>query len=105
MTAAMPTSYRPAPVPNPLAYKILIKGLTGGHSGMDIHLGRGNANLLMGRLLRQLESSACVLIHSMEGGNLRNAIPRECKATVVMGEAHATQLENEFSAYVVQLKK
>ncbi|KRO58505.1 MAG: aminoacyl-histidine dipeptidase [Cryomorphaceae bacterium BACL7 MAG-120910-bin2] len=105
VTAAMPTSYRPAPVPNPLAYKILIKGLTGGHSGMDIHLGRGNANLLMGRLLRQLESSACVLIHSMEGGNLRNAIPRECKATVVMGEAHATQLENEFSAYVVQLKK
>ena len=89
VTALGQAAYRPAPVEDPLAYTVTLKGLTGGHSGMDIHLGRGNANLLMVRLLRELEREACVLVHRVEGGNLRNAIPRECQATVVMGAAHA----------------
>ncbi|NDD46923.1 MAG: M20/M25/M40 family metallo-hydrolase, partial [Flavobacteriia bacterium] len=86
-------------------YSLQIKGLTGGHSGMDIHLGRGNANLLMARLLRDLEREACILLSTMAGGNLRNAIPRECQATVVMDASHAHVLEQAFGPLVASIQK
>ncbi|MDA7803320.1 aminoacyl-histidine dipeptidase [Crocinitomix sp.] len=54
-----------------------IKGLKGGHSGMDIHLGRGNANLWMNRILLNLNKAVDFRIIELEGGSLRNAIPRE----------------------------
>ena len=56
-------------------YKIEIKGLKGGHSGMDINSGRANANKLMGRFL--VEAVDNLMIHELNGGGLRNAIPRE----------------------------
>jgi len=62
--------------------KISISGLTGGHSGMDIHLGRGNANKLMNRLLYELANRCHARISSVDGGGLRNAIPRESVAVV-----------------------
>ncbi|MEZ6096181.1 MAG: aminoacyl-histidine dipeptidase [Pirellulaceae bacterium] len=62
--------------------QIEVSGLTGGHSGMDIHLGRGNANKLMNRLLWQLESKFNIHLHSIDGGSLRNAIPRESTAVL-----------------------
>lgn len=65
---------------------IHIKGLQGGHSGMDIHKGLGNANLLMGRLLLGAREAAPVLLASMQGGSLRNAIPREATARIVVPE-------------------
>lgn len=105
VTATSTLSYRPAPVGAPMGYRLQVKGLTGGHSGMDIHLGRGNANLIMARLLRDLEREACILLHSMAGGNLRNAIPRECQATVVMDASHASVLESAFAAMAAALKK
>jgi len=58
-----------------LAYEITIKGLNGGHSGMDIHKGLGNANKLMNRLLDRLGDA--VQLVALDGGSLRNAIPRE----------------------------
>jgi dipeptidase D len=65
-------------------YKISVKGLTGGHSGMDIYLGRGNANKLMNRLLHQAAEQAGLRIGSIDGGSLRNAIPRESVAMVAI---------------------
>ncbi|MCQ2115105.1 MAG: aminoacyl-histidine dipeptidase [Bacteroidales bacterium] len=63
-------------------YKFNIKGLRGGHSGMDISLYRGNSNILTARVLLPLLSKAGVKLISMEGGSLRNAIPRETTAYV-----------------------
>ena len=72
---------------NHVAYKIAIKGLTGGHSGMDIHLGRGNANKLMNRFLFELGQKMEVGIHQIDGGSLRNAIPRESFAVIAIAQA------------------
>ena len=64
------------------SFRIEVKGLTGGHSGVDIHLGRANANKLMNRFLTQLSSEVELAIQSIDGGGLRNAIPRESKAVI-----------------------
>jgi len=65
------------------AIQIKVKGLTGGHSGMDIHLYRGNANKILNRLLyKGLEKK--MQIAEIHGGGLRNAIPREAEAIVVL---------------------
>ena len=65
---------------NSTAYKITVKGLQGGHSGMDIIKGFGNANKMMNRILFALESQ--LQIAEIDGGSLRNAIPRESNAIV-----------------------
>lgn len=65
------------------AYKISITGLKGGHSGMDINLERGNANKLMNRLIAEGQSYG-IQIAEVNGGSLRNAIPRESFATVIV---------------------
>ncbi|KIC64721.1 aminoacyl-histidine dipeptidase [Chryseobacterium taiwanense] len=76
-----------------------IKGLQGGHSGMDIHKGFGNANIILGRLLyKGLEKENIQLI-SIDGGGLRNAIPREAVAIVSVRNAQ------EFILEVTELKK
>ena len=64
--------------------KIAIKGLLGGHSGMDIDKGRGNANKLLTRLLYQLSSHFEVQLISFDGGSLRNAIPREANCVIAI---------------------
>lgn len=61
-------------------YILKVKGLTGGHSGMDIILGRANANKLMNRLLSGASEQFGAAITSIDGGSLRNAIPRESVA-------------------------
>lgn len=71
------------PDEQPVIKKIVLKGLSGGHSGMDIHLGKGNANKLMNRVLFCLQAGMNIRIGSIDGGGLRNAIPRE--STVVAG--------------------
>ncbi|MBK7407038.1 MAG: aminoacyl-histidine dipeptidase [Saprospirales bacterium] len=83
--------------PGSAAYQIRIRGLKGGHSGLDIHLGRGNANKLMTRLLYQTTQSLGLRIASMDGGSLRNAIPRESVAVVVVPAAHQPAFEQEFN--------
>lgn len=57
--------------------KITVKGLQGGHSGMDIHKGFGNANVLLGRLLYTGLYTQNIQLISIDSGSLRNAIPRE----------------------------
>ncbi|PZF74642.1 aminoacyl-histidine dipeptidase [Taibaiella soli] len=68
------------------ALRIMVKGLTGGHSGGDIHLGRGNANKLMNRILFNLTKDFTIGISSIDGGSLRNAIPRESVAVVTIAD-------------------
>lgn len=66
------------------AYTIKISGLNGGHSGMDIHKGLGNANKIMNRLLFEGFENFGLRISEINGGGLRNAIPRESKANFVI---------------------
>ncbi len=75
------------------AFKISIKGLTGGHSGMDIYKGRANANKLMNRLLYEISRSTDLSIASIDGGSLRNAIPRESVAEIFVKESEIDNLK------------
>jgi dipeptidase D len=76
-------SYSPQSTPeNAIAYQISVKGLQGGHSGMEIHLDLANANKIMNRIL--IATNDCCSISSVLGGSLRNAIPRESNAQVVI---------------------
>ena len=65
------------------ALEITVKGLAGGHSGCDIHTGRANAIRLMGRILASLYDDCPFHLVSIAGGNKRNAIPRECIASII----------------------
>lgn len=71
---------------NAAGFRIGVKGLTGGHSGVDIHKGRGNANKLMNRLLWDLSNNFSVSIAGIDGGSLRNAIPRESVADIAVAQ-------------------
>ncbi|MFK0573800.1 aminoacyl-histidine dipeptidase [Endozoicomonas sp.] len=79
-----------------LAFKTLsISGLKGGHSGCDIHLGRGNAIKLVMRTLHRLEAEG-VRIASLTGGSLANAIPREASAVIAIPESSLAACANIF---------
>ena len=67
-----------------VGYTITVKGLQGGHSGMDIHKGLGNANKIMNRLLFDGFENFGLQISEISGGSLRNAIPRESVAKVII---------------------
>ncbi|WP_448104233.1 aminoacyl-histidine dipeptidase [Pedobacter panaciterrae] len=79
-----------------IAFEISIKGLLGGHSGMDIHKGRANANKLMNRLLYEANKELGIQLSSVDGGSLRNAIPRESKAVVVVTPAQ----KEKFNSFI-----
>lgn len=85
------------------AFKITVKGLKGGHSGLDINLGRGNANKIMNILLLKAGEKYGLRLADIDGGSLRNAIPRESFATVVVPDdkkADFEQFVTEFEAIV-----
>lgn len=65
-------------------YEFSLSGLLGGHSGMEIHLGRGNANKLMARLMYDLYEKTGARLASFDGGGLRNAIPREAVVSLYL---------------------
>ena len=73
-------------------FRIKVSGLKGGHSGVDIHQGRGNAIRILGRVLQRALSEAGIEIADVQGGSARNAIPREASAVVVTDAAHEKQL-------------
>ncbi len=75
------------------AYKISAKGLKGGHSGVDIALGRANSNKLMFRFLMQAESDFGIRLAEAAGGDLRNAIPRESYSVLLVPELKAAEFE------------
>ena len=71
-----------------VGYTITVKGLNGGHSGMDIHKGLGNANKIMNRLLFDGFENFGLQIAEISGGSLRNAIPRESTAKVIVASMY-----------------
>ena len=87
-----------------LGYTITVKGLQGGHSGMQIHEGLGNANKLMNRLLFDGFENFGLRISEIDGGSLRNAIPRESKAIVAIDAVHEAAFEAELKAQADELK-
>lgn len=88
--------------PNDTAcYTINIRGLKGGHSGVDIALGRANANKLAFRFLMQAEADFRIRISEYSGGDLRNAIPREAQAIIVV----PAEKESDFEKFVKGYEK
>ncbi len=76
--------------------KIHLAGLRGGHSGLDINEGRGNAVKILTRLLYQLDKDLPVEIVCMDGGDKHNAIPREAMAQIVCDDAKIDDIKNWF---------
>lgn len=83
-----------------ICYEIKVTGLMGGHSGVEIHKERGNAIVLLGRVLTSLSNHVCFAIEQMEGGLKDNAIPRESRAVIVL---ESDQSEQELYAQVEAL--
>ena len=81
------------------AYTLALKGLKGGHSGMEIILQRGNANKLMVRFLKYATKELGLRISAIDGGGLRNAIPRESVATVLVPAENAAKFEAAVAEY------
>ncbi len=82
-----------------VAVKIKLDGLKGGHSGVDIHLGRANANKLMFRFLKEAVCDYGARLSFVEGGNMRNAIPREAVAIITIPGDNAEALWELVSDY------
>ncbi|MDW6001646.1 aminoacyl-histidine dipeptidase [Vibrio mangrovi] len=84
---------------NHVVRKLQLKGLKGGHSGCDIHLGRGNANKLLARFLAQNAESLALHLIDFQGGTLRNAIPREGSVTLSLPKENTSQLSEAFQHF------
>lgn len=87
-----------------VAFKVRVTGLTGGHSGDDIHKGYGNAIKILARFLIREFNLLRMSIDDFDGGNLRNAIPREAVARVVIPASQREQFELDFERYAEQVK-
>ena len=86
-------------------YQIEVKGLQGGHSGMQIHEGLGNANKIMNRVLFDGFENFGLRISQIEGGSLRNAIPRESKAIIAIDAIHEDAFLAEMKEQANTIKK
>jgi len=87
-----------------IGFNITVKGLNGGHSGMDIHKGFGNANKIMNRLLFNGYKNFGLRISEIDGGGLRNAIPRESHANVAINASHEKTFMVEMTGLVKKIK-
>ena len=85
---------------NMLSYQVAVKALHGGHSGIEIHKGYPNANKLMARFLFAAVNTNLAWLSSLHGGNMRNAIPRDAEAVVLVPK----KAEQEFLALVEKCK-
>ncbi|MEK6492551.1 aminoacyl-histidine dipeptidase [Myroides odoratimimus] len=87
-----------------IGYRITVKGLKGGHSGMDIHKGLGNANKIMNRLLFDAFDNFGLQISKIKGGSLRNAIPRESVAEVIIASTFDEAFVFDMTSIVDEIK-
>ncbi|MCW8834315.1 MAG: beta-Ala-His dipeptidase, partial [Colwellia sp.] len=86
------------------AFNLSISGLKGGHSGVDIHTGRANANKLLIRFLLDASNSFDIRLTEFNGGSLRNAIPREANASFVVNKAQIEPLKAALAQYLSTIK-
>ncbi len=97
--------YSEKPLPRAVqGYTIEVKSLKGGHSGMDIDKGLGNANKIMNRILYHCSLNHHIRISSIDGGSLRNAIPRESTAMVVVYNNQESDFLNSFKTLAHTIK-
>ena len=97
--------YRQEETPeNTTAFTITVKGLNGGHSGMDIIKGLGNANKIMNRILFDGFEKYGLRVSEINGGSLRNAIPRESIATVAINVSSETSFLSETDVLINKIK-
>ncbi|MEM7163091.1 MAG: aminoacyl-histidine dipeptidase [Bacteroidota bacterium] len=97
--------YSPQNCPsNSRSFKLTVSGLNGGHSGMDIHKGLGNANKIMNRLLWSGMENSKIQVAEVDGGGLRNAIPRESVAVFVCNEDECSGMEKMIMRLANQIK-
>jgi dipeptidase D len=89
VTASMSYSTEKCEPASYTGFTVTVKGLLGGHSGIDIHRGRGNANKIQNRLLYGLADETGLRISEITGGSLRNAIPRESTAKVAVPKSYS----------------
>lgn len=93
-------NFRSTSVPQKsISYKVEVKGLRGGHSGDDINKGFGNSNKILNRFLWNATEKFNIRLNKFEGGNLRNAIPREAYAIITVKEKHIIPFEAYYSEY------
>ena len=105
LDASASATYVPAEAPEEHeCWSLAVKGFKGGHSGMDIILCRGNANKIAARVLYALMTQADVKLLDLEGGTLRNAIPREAFATVYVPEAKIAEAQKVFAEVSAAIK-
>jgi dipeptidase D len=98
-------NYKTVLVPaNSTAFKIAVSGLQGGHSGDDIEKGRGNSIKILNRFLYQLVESCECHVSIFQGGNLRNAIPREAFAVIVVPSNKKEHLTIELNHFRVEME-
>lgn len=83
------------------AVRVVLKGLKGGHSGLEIHLGRANANKLMVRFVRDAVAELDARLATWHGGNMRNAIPFECETVLTLPKENVEELKNMVEEYCV----
>ncbi len=94
-----------APHAGHAGYRIKVKGLQGGHSGMDIHKGLGNANKIMNRLLYHALTDFKADLSELHGGGLRNAIPRESTALITLSKKDSAAFEGRFMAWAEAIRQ
>jgi len=105
INATAKLKYSEVAVPsNSVAYKVEVKGLKGGHSGVDIKLGRANANKILTRFLWHSAKKWNLKLSSIEGGSLRNAIPREASAVVVVPQENVAKFEECAKKFYEKIK-
>ncbi|MGL4570045.1 MAG: aminoacyl-histidine dipeptidase [Clostridium sp.] len=89
---------------NHVGIEVIINGLLGGHSGMEINKQRANSNKLMGRVLRGLFEKFDIRLSNVYGGSKDNAIPREAEAMMTVNKAMLADLKNEIANFEKMFK-
>jgi dipeptidase D len=92
------------PLKKSIGYKISVTGLKGGHSGDEIHKGLGNSNKIINRILWEGMNKFNLELNEFDGGNLRNAIPREAFSIVVIPESKVETFLSFFENFVIHVK-
>ena len=87
------------PIDGDVAVKVQLKGLRGGHSGLEINAGRANANKLMARFVREAMDECGVSLASWNGGNMRNAIPASCQVVLTLPAEGVEELKEIAADY------
>jgi len=89
---------------NSQAFNLSISGLKGGHSGVDIDTGRANANKLLVRFLLEASTTFDLRLTELNGGSLRNAIPREANASFVIPVDQVASLKEKLAQYLARIQ-